>query len=213
MGKRFGSRARYSRRVIKNFLRVKRTFYAGSWTFSNASTNGFWRYFTHTLGALPSASEFSSVFDEYRIRAIKVTFRPNTDAISGQLNDVSTATSLANLVHNLHTCIDPMSTVLPSGTYSSSTLNSFLENSGVRSRRFNKALSVYYRPQLLDAVQGTGTAVGKVSPKKWLRTSDTAAEYRGFHAFWQTSQFLASATSLPWLDIFVTYYMEFKNVR
>lgn len=209
--RRFGSRARYSRRVIKNFLNVKRTFCLSDWTFNTASTSGFWNYYTYTLGDLPSYAEFASVFDEYRIRAIKVTFRPQVDGVVGVNLDQATATTAQNAVEWLHTCVDPMSTVIPSGTYTTSNLNSFLENSNVRSRRANKALSVYFRPIMVDGVSGSGTAAARVSNRTWIRTSETAAVYRGFHAYRQVPNTAAVAGFK--LTPFVTYYLQFRNCR
>lgn len=189
---------------------MKRKFYLGSWQFGTAATNDFWRYYTFDLATLPSNGEFTTVFDEYRIRAIKVEFRPETDGVVGLNRDVNTATTAQNTVSWLHTCIDPMSTVVPTGVYNTTTINTFLENSGVRSRRANKCLSVYFKPILTDGVTGTGTAAARVSNKTWLRVSDLNATYRGFHALWQTDQ---TALYQPRFHVFITYYMQFKNLR
>lgn len=210
MSRRFGRR-KYSRRVTKSFLNVKRTFVSGQWNFNTTATSDFWKYYTFTLGDLPSVSEFTPVFDEYRVRAIKVTFRPNVDGTYAQQADAATATTTQSTVAWLHTCVDPMSTVVPTGTYTNATINSFLENDRVRSRRLKGAVSVYFRPILTDAVTGSGTAAARVSPRQWIRTSDTAATYRGFHALMQAEN--PSVIFKPSVTVFITFYMQFKNLR
>lgn len=185
-------------------ISLKRTFYSGTWNWGTVATNDFWRYNTFTVGNLPSFSEFANVFDEYKLNAIKVTYRPNYDAIV-----MSTANTLP--LATMHVCVDPASTLGPAGTYTSSNLNTFLENSGVRSYNLNKPVSVYFKPKISEGVLGTGTAA-MVRSSPWIKTTEQLTEFRGFHAFVSTNNFGTTNSNID-LDVFVTYYLSFKNLR
>lgn len=190
-----------------NVLSAVRTFYAGNWTFGTVTTNDFWRYGQYTLASLPSVSEFTSLFDEYKINAIKVTFRPRYDTISPQDLVIASPQPQAYA----HYIVDPGSTVIPAGTYTSTTLNTFLENSGVKTVTLNKPFSIYWKPKVSAQLLGGGTG-SEVIKGGWVKTSDTAVTYRGYHMFLQQNNFTTTGGAVQ-LDIFVTYYMIFKNMR
>lgn len=181
---------------------LKRTNYVGNWTFGTATTNDFWRYLAYDMTSFNAFAEFAAVFDEYKVNAIKVTFRPAYD---------STLPDTVGIQAYAHTIIDPGSTLLPSGTYNSTALNIFLQNDGVKSKTLNKPFSVYYKPKVLDQVFSTGTA-GALRSSPWVRTTETGPVYRGFHMFLQQNNFGTANTQVK-LDMFVTYYISFRNIR
>lgn len=193
-------------------LRVKRTFYQGAWVFGTASTGEFWRYNTYTFGALPSVSEFTNMFDEYKLSAIKVTFRPRYDSVS--INSVVDGTSQPNITQPqayAHVIVDPASTTLPSGIYNNGTLNTFLENGGIKTYTLNRPFSVYFRPKVRTSANG-GSSASVVQSSPWLRTSDTGVVHNGFHMFLQQNDFSIGANYIR-LDTFVTYYFQVKSMR
>lgn len=190
-------------------LSVRRTFYNGSWAFSSLSTNGFWRYETFTLANLPNVSEYAALFDEYKINAIKVQYRPNYDSVEASATDAATAQTNNKL--NVHTLIDQSSTTFPSGAYTGSTLNAFLENGAVRTRDGNKPFSVFYKPKMFQAVNNSGTAA-TVMPVTWCRTSDTAATHYGHHVFLQFNNMTTTGITAK-MDVFVTYYLQFRGMK
>lgn len=215
--KRKAPSGRYRRRVKRKYMRksrvpraprrvgsimVKRSNYVGNWTFGTATTNDFWRYFAYDMTAFNQFSEFAAVFDEYKLNSMKVTFRPAYDSV---LNDLAVAQAYA------HYFVDPASTVIPTGTYTSTALNTFLQNDKVRTRTLNRPFSIYWRPKLLDQVLNTGTgAAMRSSP--WIRTTETGASYRGFHMFLQQNNFVTTNTAIK-LDVFVTMYVSFRNLK
>lgn len=201
-------KARIPRSIAPAKLAAKRTFYAGNWTFGTAAVGDYWRYMSYSLNQLPSVTEFTSLFDEYKICAIKVTFRPSYDSVDSAALSISSTTGPQAYAH---VCIDPSSTNLPAGIYNSATLNSFLENSGVKSYTTNRPFSVYFKPKIRDQVQGTG-ANAEIRKAKWIRTNETGAVHAGFNMFLQQNNFSTSNARVQ-LDMFVTYYMMFKNLR
>lgn len=189
-------------RMQPGAIMIKRSNYVGNWTFGTATTNDFWRYFAYDMTAFNAFAEFAAVFDEYKVNGMKVTFRPAYD------------TSIVDAVGVQaygHVFVDPGSTLLPSGTYTSTTLNTFLQNDRVRTKTLNKPFSVYVRPKLLDQVLNTGTGAALRSVP-WIRTTETGASFRGFHMFLQQNNFNTSNTQVK-LDVFVTWYISFRNLR
>lgn len=185
-------------------ISLKRTFYFGAWAWATTTTNDFWRYQTMTLSNLPSVAEFTSIFDEYKVNGVKFTYRPNYDGIT-----MSTAATLP--LAYMHVCKDPASTLVPAGIYSSANLNTFLENSGVRTYNLNKPVSVYYKPRISEGVLGGGTA-SVTKPCPWVKTTETSVDLRGHHAFISTNNFGTTNTNIK-LDVFVTFYVSFKNLK
>lgn len=194
-------------RKLASSLNIKRTLYLGTWTWGSATTNDFWRYETYSAANINSFPEFAALFDQYRINAIKVTWRPQYDSV----NNVTGAGTLIQPQAYAHVVVDPQSTVVPSGTYSTANLNTFLEQSGVKTYTLNKPFSVYFRPKLLDQVLGGGTGA-RVSPATWIRTTDNAVNHRGYHMFIQQNAMSASNTNIK-LDQFITVYASFRNMK
>lgn len=187
---------------------VKRTFYAGNWTFGTVTTNDFWRYGVITLSNLPSASDFTALFDEYKINAIKVTYRPSYDSVPSDAPALNVNTGPQSFAHIV---VDPGSTLIPTGTYNSTTLNTFLENSGVRTVTTNKPFSIFWKPKIRVQAAGGGTT-SEVRKGGYMRTSDTGVVYTGYHMFLQQNNFATSNTRIA-LDSYVTLYMSFRNLR
>lgn len=205
---RVGRKMRILRRIVPAKLAVKRTFYLENWTWNTTTTAGFWRYNSFTLSQLPNVVEFTGLFDEYKICAIKVQYRPSYDSVPSDAPALNVNTGPQSYAHMY---VDPASTVLPSGLYNSGTLNSFLESDKVRSVNTNRVFSVYFRPKIRDGVQGTGPNA-EIRRSKWIRTNETGAVHSGFHIFLQQNNFSTTNVRIS-LDVFVTFYMMFKNLR
>lgn len=210
--RRMYKRRQYKRRFIPRSLPqgkmlLKRTFYSGLLQFSSASTSGFWNYQTFALSMLPSYNELTTLFDEYKICGIKVTFRPAYDSI--QLPNA--AGSVTQPQAYAHVLINPESTLIPSGTYSSTTLNTFLENSGVKTYTLNKPFSFFFKPKASDGLEG-GSTSSRLIKSGYIKTTSNAVTYRGYHIFLQQNNFVSTNTNIS-LDTFVTYYIALRNPR
>lgn len=194
----------FRRSLVK--LACKRTLYVGNWTFGTASATNFWRYQSITAAsAINNFAELANVFDEYKINAIKWTYRPAYDSVQAP----SAAGTIAQPQGYAHVIIDPESIVTaPTGTYVSSNLNSFLENGGVKTYTLNRPFSVYWKPKIeMAAVNGT-TAVRP----RYLRTTNTTEVHRGHHIFLQQNNFVQSNTNIS-LDMYVTVYFTMRNLK
>lgn len=197
-------RSRFPRilgRAIVPKLAIKRTQYMGSWQFATTTTNDFWRYVTMDTSWINNFAELAAVFDEYKVNGIKVTYRPRYDTVQVGQGPQAYA----------HVLIDPASTLIPLGTYSSANLNTFLENQGVKTYTLNRPFSIYYKPRVMDQVQGGGTAAVASLPK-YIRTTETAVLFRGYHIFLQQNNMAATNANVI-LDVFVTVYATLRNLK
>lgn len=192
-------RAFRTRKNVKPKVVMKRTSYIGAWTFGTATTNDFWRYRTYNANQhFTNFTEISSLFDEYKINRIKITFRPryNDVPIGGQPEAYA------------HVIVDPESKVTPSGTYTQATVNAFLENGNVRTFNLARAFSVYFRPKVLMSTP-TGTVA---TFPKYMNTTDNTVVHSGFHMFLMQNNMLTTNTNII-LDEFVTIYMSARNPK
>lgn len=196
---------------VGKIVSIKRTFNLGYWQPSTVSTSDFWKYYTFRFSDLPSYTEFQPLFDLYKINAIKVTFRPRFNSFDGANTTDTTLPGITNQQGtNLHIVVDPYSAnTAPTGTYTRSNMNTFLENGKVRTYNGNKAVSVYFKPTILDAI-GDGT-VTRAIKAPWLYTGGVGTQHYGFHAFAQDVN-MTGTFGQSW-DIFVTYYMQFKGLK
>lgn len=192
-----------------NMLSVKRMFHWNTWAWSTTTTSGFWLYFQYSLSSIPNVGEYQALFDEYKINAIKLTFRPNIDGVNP--SDVAGATGGG--MGQAHYIIDPSNTFTPTGAWSQATVNSFFEQGNVRSRNMAKPFSIYYKPRIADSALGGGTNAQSLS-RRWLRTDSPAVTHNGVHVLLQPSNaFATTPTFRVTYDVFVTMYLQFKGQK
>lgn len=202
-------------------INIKRTVYLGSVTPGTTSTSHFWRYiapsldvgFTNesnaSMGGLTNLSEYTSLFDTYRLNAIKCVLRPRQGMAVADQN-TNAAISFERGYHSV--LFDKEGTISPAGIYQPSTYNSFLEQGNVRTYDATKPLTIYLKP-LVQEQYGNG-AVRYIKPN-WtdLGTTGNAMQHRGFHLFTHTQSMSAASLGRCAYDVFVTYYVQFKGQR
>lgn len=190
---------------------MKRTFYMQNWNPNTASVDGYWRYFTFRLSDLPNYTELLSLWDQFKISAIKVTFRPRYDNFGG--NDTVDTTLPGVTAQGLtmaHVINDNGSQLVPSGAYNTSTLNSFLEQGSVRSYQGTKPFSVYFKPTVYTTISASATS--RLIKAPYVMTQDGwNTAHRGFHMFLQDVNL--TGTFNQSFDMFVTYYLRLKGLR
>lgn len=191
-------------------MRYSRTYWLQNWVPSSVATSDFWRYYVFNMDQLPNVGELRSLFDQYKVCALKYTFRPRFDGFMGNDTVDTTLPGITNQgMTMLHICNDPASTITPSGTYSSTTLNNFFEQGRVYTRKGNVPVTVYFRPRVPDDADGVNISQYVKAP--WLNTSTTSINHRGFHIFAQDIN-LTGAHGQSW-DVYVTPYILLKNIR
>ena len=197
----YRKRPTMTRSVGSSIFSVKQKTFYETWTFSSAATVGFWRYYLITPGVMTNYAQHAAVFDEYKITGITLEFRPSYDSHD--------ASSTLAMFGQIHTIVDPSSSTLPTGVYSNATLNSFLEQGGVKTSKFGSVVTKYFKPKVPTFVQGAGIA-GRLINAPWLRTDDVDVEHRGVHVYLQSTN--TALTPIKY-DVFVTHHIKFRGHR
>lgn len=188
-------------------IKIARTFWFELWQPSAVATSNFWRYYAPSISSLPALSEFTALFDQYKINGVKITLRPKFDNYAGNDN---TSVSTTRQSTNVHYIVDPNSNVTPTGVYSSATCNAFLENGRVRSSSGTRTINIYYRPKIAATNQGISDSE-RTGPR-WLSLANSQAVLQnGVHIFMQDSNFANNQTQA--FDVFYTYYMQFRGTK
>jgi len=210
--KRRATVARVPRRIISTpIINVQRQFHLENWTPSNVATINFWRYYTCSLASLPSYLDFAAPFDQFRINAVKFTFRPRYDSFAGNDTTDTTLPGVSNQSGGrLSVILDPMSNYTPSGVYGASNHNIFLENGKAKVYPGNRDVNVYYKPTVNQEVGGL--SAGKRTRAPFLQCATaTGLTHNGFHIYAHDVNF-TGVFGQSW-DVYVTYYMTFKGLR
>lgn len=210
---------RVPRKIPMNSLKVKRTWYAGQVVPSTTTTANFWSYVTPSLNsagtiattalsAVPNLTEYTSLFDSFKINAIKLTFRPrNVDFNLSQTNP-STGTTYSDVPYVSY-LIDPYSTLSPSGTYSIGTFNNFYAEGKAKTIRGDKEFSIYWKPKCQEQF-GSG-ALRYIKPRYAATdTNGNTMPFRGVHLFFHSYNFTGVFNQY---DVYATYYMTFKGQK
>lgn len=186
----------------------KKTVWSGNWTPGTGSTSAFWQYRTVTPTTLSNWTEYQSLFDQYKLHRVKVTFRPRYDSFAG--NDTTDVT-LPGITNQagcyVHIINDPTSALTPSGTYVSTTLNAFMENGNVKTYQGNKPFSVYFKPMIDVTISGGNQR----RPSPWLQCKDNSVVHNGFHAFMQDINM--TGTFGQSFDLFTTFYFSCRGMN
>lgn len=191
-----------------NILKVCRTTYLQNWSPSSVNVNGFWRYYQFTPNLIGNWQDYFNMFDQYKICALKYTFRPRYDNFAG--ND-TTDTTIPGITSNgttmVHVVNDPYSTVIPAGSYDFLTLNAFLEQGKVKSYQGNQPITVYFKPTINIATEAGNNMRRRAG---WLNVNLNNS-HSGFHIFLQDVNFTAVFNQS--YDVFVTSYVMLRNAR
>lgn len=168
-----------------------------------------WNY-AFRLSDLPDYSQFTNLFDRYRINAVKLLFIPAYNSIEENQGNLNQASSLnyLSVQPRVYTIIDK------NGDATTSTENTMLENGNVRIiREPCKSFTVYCKnPCVQLAGEASGVIVSGISKaRQWCDTTNYNMAHYGISwggiAYNGTSSTVAQA-----YNIVATYYLQFKNV-
>lgn len=191
-----------------NILKICRTTYLENWTPNTTTTAGFFRYYQFTPNLIGNWQDYFNLFDQYKICALKFTFRPRYDSFAG--ND-TTDTTLPGItaqgLTSAHIINDPYSTLSPSGTYTFLNFNAFLEQGKVKSYTGTKPFSVYFKPTINLTTEAGNNMRRRAS---WLNVTNNNV-HNGFYIFLQDVNFTGVFNQS--YDVFVTSYVMLRNAR
>lgn len=185
------------RRLLRGGLRqpvqyFKRTVYIPAWHTQASGVPGVGRFIRFTLSDVPSAPDFSTLYDQYQIKAIKVTVIPkHTDATIG-----------LGVQSNYWTVLDYDDSNSPA------TLDELLQYQNVKRTRMSSIHKRYLRPCVNhELTQTSGVVAHNPRRNTWIDCAADLVAHRGVK-FWFDSTPTAAV-----FDLQVQYYLAFKNVR
>jgi len=191
-----------------NIVKITRTTYIENWTPSSATTGGFWRYYQFAPNQIGNWTDYFNLFDQYKVAALKFTFRPRYDNFSGNDTVDTTLPGVTNQgLTNVHVINDPYSTVSPTGVYNAATLNSFLENGNVKSYQGIRPVSVYFKPTINLTTEAGNNMRRRAG---WLNVNINNV-HSGFHIFLQDTNLTGVFNQS--FDVFITSYVMLRNAR
>lgn len=171
-------------------------------------TNGLGVNSDYTI-AIPGSTDFSSLFDEYRIKKCVVKFIPRvTDAGNDSYNNIAvpaggvSAVTTPAIFPNMMTAVDDDNSSALNRTQLSQFQNQKLA-------LFDKILTYTFYPKLqTDAILGVSTFNQKavIGGNTWVDTNSGTARYLGFHANMKAYPYATC-------DMQVTIHYEFKGVQ
>nr|WPR18745.1 MAG: capsid protein [Owegonang virus 22] len=154
------------------------------------------------LNDLPGVSDFTALYDQYQIKAVKVTLMPKYDTAT-QVVSSGTVPNSAHAMNRVISCID----------YDDNTaLTSIGDALQYQNHKMTKGIrdhSRYLKPRcLLEAYGGIGLTHYMPRKNQWIDVANITTPHYGLK--WIITQSPGIALSY---DMKVDYYIACKNVR
>lgn len=158
----------------------------------------------YTLGGLPNFTDFTSLFDAYRITGIKEKFIfDRTDSTAG--------TAGLNTLMPIMTSVVDYDDAAP---YASE--NSYLQYENIKTQRLDKPFKRFFRPRIAQSAYAGGAFSGYVegNRKLWLDAASTTIEYYG-HKYMIDGSMSGGvgANVIGRMKRYITVYLECKNLH
>lgn len=180
----------YRRQKIHNFKR----HFVTTWTLASAAvTTNQWAFM---LGSLPNYTDFTNLFDQYRMKAVSMSIIPRFSEV-----DQTTRTDT-----QLYSVIDRNdSTALAS-------VNEALEYESCKHTKISKTHRRYFKLNTLSDVGssaggGTGFIATKFSP--WINSANTNIWHYGCKTIADATGIGANCV----MDVYFTVYIQCRNVK
>lgn len=161
--------------------------------------------FAFALSSIPNNSEFTSLYDQYCIKAVKVQIRPKHS--SDELITQGGAAFPSGNTGLLASVIDYDDAGNPTD------LATLLQYQNCKETRTYQLHTRYFKPKVNQAIFRTGTTATINAPKSnvWLDCSSASdVAHYGIKVFVEAP---AMPSTRIECDIMTTYYLAFKNVR
>lgn len=126
--------------------RFVRKWLAGTWIWSNSTTDGFWRAYNPTLADMPGTerNELIGMYDQYKINYVRITLVPRTTDFDGGASTVNPCPVVSYYPDATN------SPSAPSGLYNAGTYERFAAraNGDFKTISMKGPMSVGYKPMV-----------------------------------------------------------------
>lgn len=179
------------RNPVYNFVRTKQL--SGITLSTVSDTIG---RLTFALGDLDNYTEFTNLFQRFRLNAVKIKIVPYYT--SNDSNPVGTT----YVMPNIHTILDYDDSNTPAN------LAEFLQYRNHRMTRSNRVHSRYFKPAIQSSVYETAiTSAYTPKWKQWLSTDDFATPH------YALKYFIDQSSTAFIFRVFVKYYFQCKDLK
>lgn len=179
--------------IENRIVNATRRHWTGTWSFSTASTAGYCPQYTFQLSNVPQYTDFL-LFKQFRIKAVSVTFVPKYN-----VSDLSNTKGIPTIFIRT----ERPGSYTP-GVYNQNNLNVFL-NSKTTTLVMDKPRSFYMK---VNTISGSGD----IEFNRWRGVAqDNTEVYQGFYS-WCHVPFQDTTNNAPQFDVFVKYYMQFREI-
>lgn len=184
------------------WMNCKRRWFQATYTWNTTTATGFWNVLQMSYNQIPSSSDYTNLFREYKINRIKVTFVPRYD------NNDQTGAAAGSAMPMIHHKVETPYFVSPSGVYNASTLNTYLDTGAV-SQPFNKPISVYFKPTLAADINN---ATVETTGPQWLTTGSPGnTQLHNGVSFFITFNGFTSPTATFTTDVYYEFFFSLRN--
>lgn len=160
-----------------------------------------------SLDSIPNHTEFTSLYDQYMIKGIKLSFVP-----SGNSAIYSTASGSTAAIgfSRLHTVLDYDDSAVPANE------NEMLQYSTLRTTPGWKTHSRYFKPKVQFSVADNDVigTVASAAPRGnvWLDCANPTIDHLGLKVWCSAPVNTVTSTAITY-SVYATLYMAFKQVR
>lgn len=197
MRRRRSSRRSFSRRRLgfQRTYNYKRIAYSTSYVqgSSVAPTTGALVFF---LNGVPNASEFTALYDQYKIKRVKVQFIPKN--LPGELGS-----AIATSPQQFWTYPDFDDPTPPS------VLSTVLQRQAVVRTRSTSHHTRVLKPRIAKPIYQDGITNAYGPGTSWIDCSNPAVPHYGLKYYLDGAMNVSSITAY---DLQITYYLSFRNV-
>lgn len=170
-------------------------------TASADGTDTFQNY-QFRLADVPGFTEFTTLFDFYKIKAIKIKFLPQFTQYSASLLAANTLPGSMRIF-----------SILDYNSISSPTIDAMRQYQNCKITQYTRGHTRYFKPRLNLDTEGSGEA--QFGKQPWINTDQSAVQYLGLRVAVDTN--LYPAASIASGDILLraeaTFYLAFKSPR
>lgn len=155
------------------------------------------------LSDVPSSNDFTALFDQYKIKAVKWTLIPRS--APGQSESVITAGALQQQNYNIWSVIDNDDANPPAA------LVDLLQYENVKCTKMTQKHTRYLKPSVATEIYSSGiTSTYGPKMNQWLDCAGINTEHYGIKLWIEGGD---PQTPRMNFDVMIKYYMQFKNVR
>lgn len=196
------------RQPVQYFKRtVKISDITASFNSATGVTTNIAGAYVLSLDTLPNYTEFTNLYDQYKINGIKLSFVPSCNSY---INSSVSGTSVAVGFSRFNSAIDYDDSTTPTSE------NVLLQYGSLRTTPGFKNHTRYFKPKVrnaavIDTVSGA-LAAGPSRGGQWLSTSAPDVEHYGLKVWCSGPINTVTSTAITY-SVYATLYIACKNVR